>query len=283
MMETCTSGSNQEVTFKSLRDLNRDIQTKLLPQLPRDIGIVYGIPRSGMIPASILATALGARLGMIGGAPAFGDREKLKVLREGAKILLVDDSIHSGKAMQVARSMLSPGATVYTCAVYTRPRTLPLIDFYAEIVDGPRLFQWNFMGIRATATYTWGLDGVICERTGSDEDRSTEGGRDTIVDARPLYLPQVKVKAIVADRPESWRDATEAWLGRYGVQCERLIMRSSTDPARGPLNSSADFKAEHYAPESPLLVEGADSLARAIARLTSRPVLSIESMHLHSV
>ena len=37
--------------FRSIKDLSRDIREKLLPALPRDIGIVYGIPRSGMIPA----------------------------------------------------------------------------------------------------------------------------------------------------------------------------------------------------------------------------------------
>lgn len=141
------------MNFKSLRDLTNDIQSKLLPVLPRDISVVYGIPRSGMIPAAILATALGAELAAIGDTPTAGSRRKHKVLPEGGKALLVDDSIHTGKAMTAARALVGNGGVDYTCAVYAYASSTRCIDFFAEILEGPRMFEWNFTGIKASEGY----------------------------------------------------------------------------------------------------------------------------------
>jgi len=62
--------------FNSLANLVEDISVKILPNLPIDIGKVFGIPRSGMIPASIISTLIGAELGIIGKELHFGERSK---------------------------------------------------------------------------------------------------------------------------------------------------------------------------------------------------------------
>lgn len=269
--------------FKSICDLSRDIQLRLLPQLPRDISVVYGIPRSGMVPATIVATALGATLAVVGGTPTFGSRLKHKILPEGGKSLLIDDSIHTGKAMSAAILSLGPDSVIdYRCAVYAHSRSLSSVDFCAEILDGPRMFQWNFTGIRATQNYCWDLDGVICTVPTAYDDDGEEYRHSILNEVRPLYLPQVKVKAIVTNRIERWRHETETWLQRFGVQYEQLLMQPwSTAAERREKSSPAEYKARHLIDlDASAFIESHDSQARRIAAISGRPVLSIESMQL---
>lgn len=269
--------------FKSLRDLSVDIQFRLLPQLPRDISIVYGIPRSGMLPATIVATALGAKLGIIGGVTFFGSRLKHKVLPEGGKTLLVDDSIHTGKAMAEARGLLRNNRPIdYTCAVYAHSQSLNCVDYYAEVLDEQRIFQWNFTGIKATEGYCWDMDGVICTNPTVFDDDGEAYRNHILNEVKPLYLPQVKVKAIVTNRIERWRRETETWLRRYGVQYECLIMQPwATAAERRAGSSTEEFKARHFTEmDGTAFIESHDDQARRIATLSGRPVLSIESMRL---
>lgn len=269
--------------FKSLRNLCSDIQLKVLPQLPRDISVVFGIPRSGMIPAAIVATALGARLGIAGGPSFFGSRQKHKVLPEGGKTLLIDDSIHTGKAMSAAITLFDPHIAVdYTCAVYAHSMSLNSVDFYAEVLDGERIFQWNFTGIKATEKYCWDLDGVICTDPTVFDDDGEDYANHILNEVQPMYLPQVKVKAIVTNRVERWRQATASWLSRYGVEYEHLIMQPWKTAAERRANSSPEeFKATHLrALGGTAFIESHDHQARKIASLSNRPVLSVESMQL---
>lgn len=269
--------------FKSLSDLSVDIQVKLLPQLPRDVGVVYGIPRSGMIPATIIATAIGAKLGTLGGASYFGSRQKHRVLPTGAKVLLVDDSSHTGKAMAAASAALRrERVDHYTCAVYAHTNSSSRLDFYAEVLDDGRIFQWNFTGVKATERFCWDMDGVICTNpTVFDDDG--DGYRNHILnEVRPLYLPQVMVKAIVTNRLERWRSETETWLHRYGVQYRELLMQPYPTAAERRQKSRAEeFKVRHFIErDGSIFIESHDRQAQTIAALSRRPVLSVESMQL---
>jgi hypothetical protein len=269
--------------FRSLKDLCRDIREKLLPILPRDIGTVYGIPRSGMIPASIIATAIGARLGVLGGPSFIGARQKNFAFQEGDKTLVVDDSVHHGRAIAGARATIeSLTAGYYTCAVYAHPRSLHLVDFYADVLEDQRIFEWNFAGIKAAGKFCWSLDGVICAGISEPPDRSAVSPVD-FLSAKPLHLPQVRVRAIVAERDERWRAETETWLARYGVVYDELIMIPDTPAIRRSSLSLAKHKAACLVEtECELLVEGRDSVAKTIARVARRQVLSVESMELYS-
>lgn len=52
--------------FRSVADLNTDIHASL-HLFPRDIDAVIGIPRSGMLPAAIIALALNVPMGDLHG------------------------------------------------------------------------------------------------------------------------------------------------------------------------------------------------------------------------
>ena len=73
--------------FKSVADLSDDI-VRWLPRLPRDIDLVVGIPRSGMLPATLIALHMQKPLAAV-------------------KTYLDEQSMCSGSACQSAHSSLT--------------------------------------------------------------------------------------------------------------------------------------------------------------------------------
>lgn len=263
--------------FKSINDMVFDIKTKLIPKLPKDIGTVYGVPRSGMIPASIVSTILGANLGVVG-QKSFHGKRIANFTKMGDKVLIVDDSMYRGGAMSEALKLHN--GPCYTCAIYVSPEIKNNVNYFAEILPGPRFFEWNFLGIKATEDFVFDMDGVICEDPKVYDDDGSAYQRE-IESIKPLYIPQVKIKAICTNRIERWRPQTEAWLRRNSVIYDKLLMQPfQTAVERRLKSTSAGFKAQYYINNGSLFVESHDVHAKEIAKITKKPVLSIESMKL---
>jgi len=261
--------------WKNYADLSRDIK-KLLPQIDRRrYTSVCGIPRSGMVPASMLAFELGLPLSMLG-CDGSGRGRRVGATPNFGRTLVVDDSVYKGGAMAGARAVLGASAD-YAC-VYVTPGSEHLVDFYAEQLPGPRYFQWNVFGIHATRTFMFDMDGVLCvDPVAFDDDGPAYV--DNIANAQPLHIPTVAIKAICTNRIERHRGVTEAWLDRHGVRYGELIMQPFGSAAeRRELSDPATFKAQHYGKGGyGLYVESHKSHAANIARLARRPVLSVET------
>lgn len=272
--------------FKSIADLASDIRHKLLPVLPRDIGYVYGIPRSGLLPASIIATALGVPLWKSGQISDIGERKTILNRTRNTKLLIVDDTIRTGSAMrgEIAQFTINnPSMEYFTCAVYTAPESINLVDFYSEIVSLPRMFEWNFSGIKATMHSCWDLDGAICTDPTVFDDDSENYQHEILSGVRPLNLPHVEVLGIVTNRLERWRPETETWLRQNGIRYKHLIMQPfSTANERRFSSKPYEFKAQWLKRlDGRFFVESEDKQARRIAELSGRPVLSLETMRLY--
>ena len=84
--------------------------------------------------------------------------------------------------------------------------------------------EWNLFNSYYCDDLATDLDGVLCH------DMPITA---YLTEAVPLHLPRkTPVKAIITARCERWRMVTEAWLSRYGVKYEKLIM--------GPWKSEAE-------------------------------------------
>ena len=267
------------MNFKSIKDLSEDIRRYLIHKLPTDIGTVYGVPRSGMLPASIIATLIGSNLGMLTGPSFAGERKSKFIKKKGDKVLLVDDSVYTGSAISNAKQML--GMDCLTCTIYVSPQSTSIIDYYCLELPGPRMFEWNFTGIKSTESYMFDMDGVICkDPTAFDDDGPNY--RNDIINLKPLYIPHVKIHSICTNRIERWRPETEDWLTRHGVHYGELIMQPfDTAVERRQKSHPGEYKAYHYSKSNAsLFVESHDWQAGTIANKSNKPVLSIESMKL---
>lgn len=221
------SGSCKKRWFRSSNLINDTIA--LFPRIPDDITRVVGVPRSGMIPAGLIATHLHLPLWSISNGRLTpldsGDRMNGYRAREG-RTLLVEDSVGEGRRMQKLAAICDL-ATFCKLAIYVLPRSKHLVDLFAREVPAPHLFEWNLFNgwfMRAAAL---DMDGIIC-CDGSDQ---------------PLYVPRnIACRAIITARPESERAKTVAWLGKYQAKYDELIMWPG-DPADRDLHTQAEYKA----------------------------------------
>ena len=95
------------MNFKSINDLTIDIYKKL-DGIPKNVDLVVGIPRSGMLVASLIALYLNLPLTDADSLAnnhiyGFGDTKKnekwIDKIEEARKILVVEDSVYTGNSI----------------------------------------------------------------------------------------------------------------------------------------------------------------------------------------
>jgi hypoxanthine phosphoribosyltransferase len=246
------SGDVDFVTLDELAVWTRALRARV----PTSIDAVVGIPRSGMIPASMLATTLGCPLGTpdLFGEGRLWTSRLLEPPDPGAlrSILLVDDSVDRGTTLDAARRAIegaAPDARITTLAVVAhRPSAIDLVDLHYCMLPHPTLFEWNLMHAKAMTTLSASLEGVLDQ---------------------PGGVPRYAIDWVLAPGPPARREATAAWLRDRGVRYGTLVLLDG--------RSEADVLAEH---RPDLHFEGALPKARRIAEVTGIPTLSFEAMEL---
>ena len=280
--------------FVSFSQLSESIRWGL-HRVPRDIELVVGIPRSGMVPAYMVALALNCLVVdlpafLADGAPEHGiTREpaiKISSPMAAKRILLVDDSYDTGNSMVKAvadiRASGFPGEIV-TCSAIISPEVRNDVDVYFISIPQPRMYEWNFLHNYHTQFLCTDFDGVLCVDPNQGQDDDGETYRKFITTAAPLYLPTSAIGHIVSARLEKYRDLTEQWLKRHGVKYKQLhLVDLPTRDARNAQRAHISLKSRIYREtEAPLFVESSDAQAAEIAQITGKPVLSIERMRIH--
>lgn len=249
---------------------------------PADLRCVVGVPRSGMIPATMLATRWNVPMAMCGGSVAGGDRIGGDGDIPGEGVLLVDDSVLTGNSMRRAKARLIeqgiPASEITTFAPFVAPDAEGEVDHVVYRLSPPRLFEWNIWNNVLTWNIAFDMDGVLC----FDPERFDDDGPEyeaALRDAVPRFLPRQEVGAIVTNRLERWREVTMDWLERHGVSYRKLVMQPyDTAAERRASSDPASFKSAYYGDSSHwLFVESHDAIGRGIAQKTRRPVWSLES------
>lgn len=269
------------MNFITYNELSRDI---LSWEIPRDYDIVVGVPRSGMIPAAMLALHWNVRLATVdslaSGSVLEGGLRDQHTKRE--RILLVDDSLLSGKSMIAACKKLA-SYTLDTAAVYTVPEKVKFTTFTRRVLPLPRIFQWNW------AHHYWlqhacvDIDGVLCEDPTPSEDDDGEKYVEFILNATPKYLPTVEIGALVTNRLEAYRRPTERWLARHGVSYKQLIMHpAKTKKERMAMGDHSLHKSRAYSDRTfRLFVESSKRQAFEINQISGKPVLCTDTMRMY--
>lgn len=230
------------MNYVGYAELVRD-SLALARKLPRDTVGILGIPRSGMLPATIIATELGLPLGDAFGDFFVGGRRAGALMPGEGVIVVVDDSYYMGATMNAAREEgarygTAPGHGYLYAAVYVSPGKETELDYYERVIGPPRMFEWNWKSVVPEDTL-WDLDGVICTDPDAFDDDG-DGYLGALRRVRPLHLPETPIRAIVTGRLERWRPVTEAWLQQNGVRYQHLVMAPfETSAKRGAYGASA--------------------------------------------
>lgn len=273
------------LNFKTYSDLARDIRSAI-KKLPREIDLVVGNPRSGMIPAYMIGAFLNLPVVSLdeyvnniisshGGRPLNLKRKEIK------KILIVDDSINTGNALAFIKGKLSrkdANVEYIFFAVYATEKNKEMVDFHASICEQPRIFQWNYLYHDILNQACFDIDGVLCVDPTDEQNDDGEKYIDFILNAKPLYIPNYKIKALVTSRLEKYRCQTESWLKDNNVQYEDLYMLDMpSKEERIKHGAHGKFKAMIYSKleECLLFVESERYQAVEIANLAKKPVISL--------
>lgn len=275
--------------YRTISDLNLII-LKRLNILPKDFDLIVGVPRSGMLPANLLALYLNKPFTDIdsflnGHIYKAGARGQFFDVKDYKKILVVDDSIASGSAMLEVKENLKHLAADFSisfCAIYVIPGKEKMVDYYFEVVPLPRYFQWNVFNHTTLEKACFDIDGVLC--VDPTEDQNDDGPKyiDFILNAPPLFIPGAKIGTIVTSRLEKYRKETETWLEANKVKYNDLVMIDLPNKeARQKANSHAEHKAKTYKSRPYVLfIESSLSQAIEINRIAKKPVLCTENFEM---
>lgn len=278
------------MNYRSVSDLST-LTNRFASKVPPDVDLVVGIPRSGMLVASIVALKLNLPLtdlysferndALKKGNTRTYKHEALTTPQQAKKVLLVDDSIASGRSMHDAINKVKGffGGEVLTMVAFAQRNNADAVDIYLETVEQPRVFEWNIMHHPLISYGCLDMDGVLCVEPTPAQDDDGLNYRQFLDSAKPLFIPSVEVKHLVASRLEKYRPETEAWLERHGVRYQYLHMLDLPDASdRSRLKIQQQFKADVYRgdPHAVLFIENSEIHAREIVRLASKAVFCLK-------
>lgn len=274
------------MNFRSLARLNRVI-VENLHQIPDDVDVIVGIPRSGVLAASLVALNLNLPMADLGGMSELRMmtvgrtrryRPQVASISEARRILILDDSIASGKTMESARQSVR-AAGLYDRAlfgaIFSTNMSRDLVDIHFETCETPRMFEWNYMHHPRLGGTCMDIDGVICRDPTEEENDGGSRYREFMLSAEPLVIPSAPVGYLVTERLEKYRPETEEWLRRHNVAYKNLLMLDlPTDKASISSGSHAEFKARVYVRSGArIFIESDPQQAQRIMQIARKPVL----------
>lgn len=257
------------LAFRSVADLDAAL-VGVLHDLPPDIRLVAGVPRSGMLPASLLSVYLNVPLTdvdglldrrVMGAGMRAGRSGSNAFPPEGSSILVVDDSVGKGIQMREIRARLAPVADLFHVtylAVYVTPEQRDLVDIPVEILPGKRCFAWNTMHhplLKSACLEFEDLLAIVPQKR--------DCGADAIIGAPARFQPRMEVGWVLSRQREECRTAVEHWLDRHGVIYDNLLMGGRGDASwpdvAGRLygRSGANLMITAHAEAAPLIAQRA--------------------------
>lgn len=281
--------------FRSLTDL-ADIVRSNLHRLPGDIELVVGVPRSGMVPAGMIALLIDRHLldlesflkGEIPGKGTTRGIPDAPAPDDLRRVLIVEDSISSGRSIEAVRKRIAetyPHLTPIYLAVIAAPHSSHMVDMFFDTCPHPRAFEWNLLNSWVCEEGGFDLDGVFCVDPNETENDDGAHYLKFLQEAQILRRPGKRLRRIITSRLEKYRPETEDWLSRAGIEFDRLDMLSGVDATeRREKRLHAPFKAKLYAadPKMKVFIESDPAQAQEIARLSGKPVLDFTNMMIAS-
>lgn len=275
-----------QIHYKSISDLNSSIIGNLY-KFPHDVDLIVGVPRSGMLPANLLALYLNKPYTDIdsfieGRIYGCGDRGIFIENKNNKNIIVIDDSVCTGKALaktksKITKANLENKFNFTYSAVFATKESKDKVDIFCDIVEIPRFFQWNlFHHPFFLANAFCDIDGVLCPNPPIDDDG--EQYINYIKNAPKLYTPTVEIDTLISCRLEKYRTITEEWLKQNGIKYKHLILLNlPTKEVRQKWHKHGEYKGQLYKDSNAILfVESSLWEAQKIQKISHKPVFCVE-------
>lgn len=277
--------------YVSVAQLSLSIRSEL-HRVPADVDLIVGIPRSGMIPAYLIALYLNRMVVDVESFLANGiaghgfTRQLAKPAArpfDAKHILLVDDSIATGASMQAAAERIrgaSFAGKLSLCAAIVAPSQHASVDLAFLSVPHPRIFEWNAFHHACVESSCFDLDGVLCVDPTERDNDDGERYRRFVETAAPLFAPTQRIGHIVSARLEKYRTATEEWLQAHGIRYGALhLVDLPSKEERIRQGAHCAHKIRIYRESGAALFYESDAgQAHEIANGAGKPVLCVGDM-----
>lgn len=277
------------MNYRSTADLHRAVTTRLA-EPARNSDLIVGIPRSGLLAASMLALHVNRPLAdldgyLAGREIASGLSRSSSVKRGGGeqhrRVLVVDDSVYQGTEMARAKQLIAQigiDDEVAFAAVFVAPGGERHVDFWCEICRQPRAFEWNLFHSSILKSSCMDIDGVLCDDPAEGIDDDGDSYRQFVANAAPKLIPTVPVANLVTCRLEKYRDLTEQWLHKHGVEYDALhMMQYDSAAERRAKSDHAKFKADVFQKtSSEFFIESSVKQSEEIAGITGKAVFCVD-------
>ncbi|SFG08830.1 orotate phosphoribosyltransferase [Halopelagius inordinatus] len=275
------------MNYRSVSQLNEDIR-QLAQELPSDIDVVAAIPRSGLLAAELLCLRLDVPMTDINGlcegtVYETGNRHDGSLALDDADtVLVIDDSVNSGTQMRETQQRLDEADLPFDiryAAAYISAHGHEYVDYWSEVIEPPRVFEWNLMHHPILENACVDIDGILCRDPTREENDDGERYQEFLSRVEPRTIPNQKVGWLVTCRLEKYREETEAWLAKHGVEYDRLVMMDLPDKeTRQELGNHAAYKTKVYeSTGAELFIESSERQAAKICDETSKAVFCYDT------
>jgi len=238
------------------------------------VDCIIGVARSGMTPATIVATMLHLPLlvlrqseGDIIGAGhgwRLGDKEF-------SKPLVIDDTSCSGQSLTKVKKIVAvSGIDPEYAVVYYDKKSKEPVDYFVKELPRPHVLEWNIANSVYSSQMLWDMDGVICEDCPNYVD-DDEHYANWLTIAKPKCLPLRSKIRIVTGRREAWRPQTEAWLAKHGVDAEIIMHPDGERTGQSVIEHKAAAVLK-YATGPVAMLESDKRQAIRIQEITGKPI-----------
>jgi uncharacterized HAD superfamily protein/adenine/guanine phosphoribosyltransferase-like PRPP-binding protein len=278
------------MNYKSYSALNEDIKNSIYLLHNKKYDLIVGLPRSGMIPAYIIALLLNVECTDLGSyidnrALKKGGTRKLKRAlespHEAKNVLIVDDSILTGKSLANDLQLIPQELRdrVDTLAIYSSEQQREDVDIVFCHLPTPRLFEWNIFHRNASKLTCFDIDGVLCVDPSKEQNDDGEKYIEFILNAPPLFLPTARIHALVTSRLEKYRPQTEQWMKKNGIEYDHLIMLDLPNKeARIAARAHGKHKANYFQKsDAVFFIESDEKQAIEICQLSGKPVYCVNN------
>lgn len=290
--------------YISFETLCGDIRSNFW-KIPKDVFGVIGIPRSGMLPATIISEFLNVGLASSNDLDRDCDLYELFSANHGnrymktdsgKKILVVDDTCFSGTQNLKIRNKIEnlfgdrkDFEFIYVVVYMEGNGETSMPDIYLRDIrwmarsseNGIVLYEWNLFNHnpRTANRIMFDYDGVFC--LDPPDERNTEEYERYIKDPVPLFLPTNNPAVtinVVTYRLEKYRKETEEFLRKNGIRNLNIRMYPSFSYEERSKTKPEIYKGNYYKnSEAILFVESDDMQARMIRAISGKSVYCVKT------
>lgn len=283
------------MNFRTYEDLAKIISNNLY-KIPSDVDLIVGVPKSGLMVASMISLYLNLPLTDIdsletGKIYSSGISKKrktwIKKVSEARKILVVDDSSSTGITFNKTKEIINKSKykdKIIFLVVFVTTKTKKLPDMYFDICELPRMFEWNYMHHGLLENACVDIDGVLCQDPTDEENDDGKKYIKFISNVKPRVIPTKKIKYLVTTRLEKYRKYTENWLKKNNIEYEKLIMmNASSKEERLRLGNHGLYKGEEYKKldDAIIFIESSEHQAPIIANVSGKPAYCVDNGKLY--